>query len=133
MTTALARRRLSPRRIARVGEVRARPRLRPLVFFVVIVIAAFFTMIFARISLDRTAFELQKLEDQISVEQARHGDLRVEIARLQDPGRITRAAASMGLVYPDERVSIEVPGLGGAGIEQERRRTELRALLAAQP
>ena len=133
MTTALARRRLSPRRIARVGEVRARPRLRPLVFFVVIVIAAFFTMIFARISLDRTAFELQKLEDQISVEQARHGDLRVEIARLQDPERITRAAASMGLVYPDERVSIEVPGLGGAGIEQERRRTELRALLAAQP
>ena len=133
MTTALARRRLSPRRIARVGEVRARPRLRPLVFFVVIVIAAFFTMIFARISLDRTAFELQKLEDQISVEQARHGDLRVEIARLQDPERITRAAASMGLVYPDERVSIEVPGLGGAGIEQEHRRTELRALLAAQP
>ena len=132
MTTALLRR-TSPGRVARVGETRVRPRLRPLVFFVVIVIAAFFTMIFARISLDRTAFELQQLEDQVTGEQARHWDLRVEIARLQDPKRITAAATSMGLVYPDERVSIEVPGLVPAELEDDRRRAELRALLVTQP
>jgi cell division protein FtsL len=90
-------------------------------------------MIYSRISLDRSAFELQTLEDSIAAEESRHWDLRVDVARLQDPDRITRIAAGMGLVYPDRRVTLEVPGIEPEAADADYRWTELRALLSERP
>jgi cell division protein FtsL len=111
----------------------ARPGIRPLVIFVLAVILAFFAVIYSRISLDRSAFELQKLEDAITAEEAQHWDLRVEVARLQDPDRITRIASGMGLVYPTERVTLEVGDIEVEVGDGDYRWSELRALLSERP
>jgi len=112
---------------------RTRPVVRPLVIFILAVTLAFFVIIYSRISLDRTAFELQLLEREIAAEEELHWDLRAEHARLQAPDRITQRAADLGLVYPVDRRSIEVtgvePGVGGP----EDRLTNLRALFVEQP
>lgn len=84
------------------------PRVLPLMLFVVAVVAVFFSMIFLRISLDQTAFELSSLQAEINVEQSRQLDLRYDLASLQDPLRIATEAQRIGLDYPDERVSIVV-------------------------
>ncbi len=93
------------------AEVGRGPRLLPLAFFVLVVIAVFFLMIFLRIALDRTAFELDTVETQITRAETRQLDLRLELAKLQDPLRIDFEARQMGLTYPDQRVAIVVDGL----------------------
>ncbi|GMQ93470.1 MAG: hypothetical protein BMS9Abin12_0947 [Acidimicrobiia bacterium] len=87
------------------------PRIVPLVFFTILVIAVFFSMIYLRIALDRSAFELDTLNDQIVLEESRQLDLRLEIAQLQNPQRIAAAAEVIGLVYPEERVAVVVDGI----------------------
>ncbi len=87
------------------------PRVRPLVVFTLAAIIALFGMIYGRISLDRNAFELQRLESRIAQEEARYWNLKVESAELMDPVRITGAAEEMGMVFPERRVPIEVDGI----------------------
>jgi hypothetical protein len=132
MTTQTLSRGLWKRR-TKGRSVGIRPRLRPLIIFGFAVIFAFFTMIYARISLDRSAFELQELGDSIAAEESRHWDLRVDVARLQDPDRITRIAAGMGLVYPERRVTLEVRGIEADVGDTDYRWADLRALLAERP
>lgn len=108
-------------------------RLRPWFVFAFVVILAFFGLIFSRVSLDRSGFELDDLETQIAIEDARHWDLRAEVARLQDPNRITEIAAAQGLVYPEERIAIEVPGIESEGLDEDYRWAQLKAVLTAQP
>ena len=84
------------------------PRIVPLVFFTLLAIALFFAMIYLRIALDRSAFELDSLEDQITLEESRQLDLRLQIAQLQDPLRISGEAQRIGLTHPDERLVLEV-------------------------
>lgn len=110
-----------------------RPKLRPLFLFTILAVAAFFVMIFARISLDRSAFELQQIEADLAVEEARHWELRVEIARLKDPVRVDEAASQLGLVRPDERVPLVVDGLVTPSDNTQYRWEDLRALLSSQP
>ncbi|MCB1246178.1 MAG: hypothetical protein KDB69_02805 [Acidimicrobiia bacterium] len=87
------------------------PRILPLLLFVLLVIAVFFLMIYLRIALDRTAFELESVERQIGVAESRQLDLRLQLAELQDPLRIAHEAERMGLTYPDKRVPVIVNGL----------------------
>lgn len=108
-------------------------RLRPWLVFAAVVVVAFFGLIFSRVSLDRSGFELDDLEEQIAIEEARHWDLRVEVARLQDPDRITSWGIEAGLVYPAERIELEVPGLESEGLDPEYRWAQLKAVLTAQP
>lgn len=114
-------------------RTKARPVIRPLVIFVLAVTIAFFAVIYSRISLDRTAFELQLLEREIAAQEERHWDLRAEHARLQAPDRITQRAAELGLVYPDDRQAIEVRGVESVVGGPEDRWMDLRALLVEQP
>lgn len=91
------------------SEERARtsgPRIFPLVLFVLGVVAVFFAMIYLRISLDQTAFELDRIETEIAVQQSRQLDLRYDLAGLQDPLRIATEAQRIGLVYPQERIAL---------------------------
>lgn len=112
---------------------RTRPVVRPLVIFILAVTLAFFAVIYSRISLDRTAFELQLLEREIAAEEELHWDLRAEHARLQAPDRITQRAAELGLVYPDDRQPIEVTGVERGVGGPEDRLTDFRALFVEQP
>ncbi len=88
------------------------PRVVPLVFFTILAVAVFFMMIYLRIALDRTAFQLDTIEREISLEESRQLDLRLQLAELQDPLRIASEAERIGLVHPDERRAIAVTGLG---------------------
>ena len=109
------------------------PGLRPWLIFALCVIVAFFGLIVSRISLDRSAFVLDELEEEIARAEARHWDLRLEVARLQDPQRIASAAAEMGMVFPEERMALDVPVADEQGLDPEYRWAQLRALLTAQP
>ena len=91
--------------------------LRPLVVFTLAVVLAFFAMIYSRISLDRTAFELHTIEQGLAAQDRIHWDLRLELARLQDPLRITEAAAET------------VAPLIAVDIDPEHRRTLAHALV----
>ncbi len=104
------RARRAARRTATAGH--SGPRILPLAFFVLVVIAVFFLMIYLRIALDRTAFELETVERQIEQNESRQLDLRLELASLQDPLRIATEATRMEMTYPDERLAIVVNGLG---------------------
>lgn len=84
------------------------PRILPLMLFVLGVVALFFAMIYLRISLDQTAFELDRIQTEMSFEQSRRLDLRYDLAVLQGPLRIETEAQRIGLVLPDERVSVFV-------------------------
>ena len=108
-------------------------RLRPWVLFVVVVIAAFFGLTFSRISLDRSAFELDALEDQIAAEESRHFDLRVDVAELRDPQRIADEAAQLGLVFPGARFELAVDHTVDEELDPEYRWAQLKAMLSAQP
>ncbi len=87
------------------------PRILPLLLFVLLVIAVFFLMIYLRVALDRSAFELETVDRQIAQAESRQLDLRLQLAELQDPLRIAHEAERMGLTYPDERVPVIVNGL----------------------
>ncbi|MCJ7726752.1 MAG: hypothetical protein MUP76_10250 [Acidimicrobiia bacterium] len=97
------------------------------------IMAAFFLMIWSRIALDRTAFELQEISRDTAAAESHYWELRLESARLQAPDRIIDAAAQMGMVYPDTVRTVEVAGLGGAGSDTEERWVDLKAVLGAQP
>ena len=95
--------------------------------------ALFFVMISTRVALDRNAFILDDIRRQISVEETHYWDLRLRLAELQAPERIANAAEEMGMVYPGEMVTIEVPGLGSPASGAEERWADLKMLLSAQP
>ncbi len=112
---------------------RSRAQLRPWVIFALVVVIAFFTLILSRVWLDLSGFDLDDLEQEIAIEEARLRDLTVEVARLQAPDRITALATAFGLVYPEERIEIEVPGIDGDQLDPEFRWAQLKVVLTAQP
>lgn len=65
-----------------------------------IAITAFFGLGLARTSLDRSAFQLAELNRQIDEQEALNEQLRLEVARLENPARIAPLADEMGLVIP---------------------------------
>ncbi|MFQ5947250.1 MAG: hypothetical protein ACE5KX_00135 [Acidimicrobiia bacterium] len=115
------------------GAGRAASRLRPWLVFCVMVVVAFFLLIYSRVALDRSAFVLAELERQMTVDEARYWELRLETAELQAPDRIRSLAEAMGLVYPEEVRTVVVPGLGEGGSEADDRWVDLKPLLSAQP
>ena len=110
-----------------------RPKISHWVLFAVAVIIAFFGLIYSRISLDRSAFEIQKLEAQITVQDDLHWQLRYELAQIQDPARLELEIAQLGLVFPEERVALSVPAVGVDELNPDYRWAQLKAILSAQP
>jgi cell division protein FtsL len=66
-----------------------------------IAVAGFFGLGFARTSLDRAAFELAELDQAIAQQNQLNLELKLDIARLENPARIAPLAEEMGLVIPD--------------------------------
>jgi cell division protein FtsL len=101
--------------------------------FTLVVVLAFFALIYSRISLDRAAFELHQIGQDVAAQERIHWDLRLEVARLQSPQRITEAAAGLGLVYPEERITIEASGVAPDTDYAAARWTASRSLLSELP
>lgn len=111
---------------------RRQPRLRAWMVFSILVVGAFLLLIYSRIALDGSAFVIDELESQIADEETRYWELRLQVAELQSPERVIRAAEGLGLVYPDARVPLEASGVEAPGSDIEQRWAELKALLSAQ-
>jgi cell division protein FtsL len=65
-------------------------------------IIAFLGLVFARTSLDKSAFELSELNRAIAQQSEINKDLRLEIAQLENPAHIAPLAEEMGLIIPDQ-------------------------------
>ncbi len=99
----------------------------------VVVVGAFFVLIWSRTALDRSAFVLDELDARVEMEEDRYWNLRLQVTELQAPDRILSLAEDMGMVYPARVETIDVPALGTPVRDVEDRWAELKALLGAQP
>jgi len=117
MTTARPLHRPLPEESLRVlrGRRLHRPMLAPWMVMVLIGVVAFLGLGFARTSLDRSAFELDRLNRAITEQVAMNEQLRLEIARLENPARVAPLAEEMGLVIPGDTRQLLVD-LGGPAV-----------------
>ena len=60
---------------------------------------------------------LDRLDAQLSVEQARYQQLRLEVAQLEAPDRIVDAAQQQGMVTPDDLVYLQPEAAGVDAME----------------
>ncbi|HET8738281.1 MAG TPA: hypothetical protein VFO17_00950 [Acidimicrobiia bacterium] len=99
-------------RVLRGRRVR-KPSIAPWMIMVLIAVVAFLGLGFARTSLDRSAFDLAELNKAIAEQEALNEQLRLEVARLENPARIAPLADEMGLVIPVDTkpllVDLDVP------------------------
>ncbi|HEX5695487.1 MAG TPA: hypothetical protein VFZ15_03830 [Acidimicrobiia bacterium] len=97
--------------------------LAPWMIMVLIGVVAFLGLGFARTSLDKSAFELDQLNRAITEQGAINEQLRLEIARLENPARIAPLAEEMGLVIPGDTrqllVDLVPQGPAVASVESE--------------
>lgn len=84
------------------GRKISRPSVAPWMVMALVGITAFLGLVFARTSLDNSAFELAELHESIEIQTALNRDLRIEIAQMENPARIAPLAEEMGLVVPDQ-------------------------------
>ncbi len=101
--------------------------------FTAAVIACFLAIIYSRVALDRTAFVLQEIETASLAEETRYWQLRLEVAELESPDRVIRAAEGMGMVYPEGRRTLHVSGMSPEAPDIDQGWIELKTLLSAQP
>lgn len=110
-----------------------RLRLRGWVVFTLAAVLAFLSLIYSRVLLDRSAFVLDDLEYQLETAETRYWEMRLEVARLESPERVVRAAQGMGLVYPTARRTIEAIAIDRDSADVAENWLELKPLLSAQP
>lgn len=108
-----------------------RPRIRGWLLFTIVVVAAFFLLIYSRTELDRSAFVIEELQQRVEAEEDRYWGLRLEIAELQTPVRIERLAEDIGMVYPAEQRQVSVGGV--ADPQAEEHWVEIKTVLSTQP
>ena len=88
---------------------------------VVIAVAGFLGLGFARTSLDKSAFELTELNRAITEQTALNQRFTLDIARLESPARIAPVAEELGLVLPSEtnRILVDLEPTGPALTEAD--------------
>lgn len=52
-------------------------------------------------------FEIDRIEQRMAERQGTLDDLRLQVATLESPANVTRAATELGLVTPTERLHLE--------------------------
>ncbi|MEE9299042.1 MAG: hypothetical protein V3V29_08415 [Acidimicrobiia bacterium] len=114
-------------------DTRRRGAVRYWVLLTAALTATFLLLVYSRIALDRRAFVLEDVERRIELAEAEYWDLRLQVAQLQSPERISGLATEMGMVYPEVVRTIDVPGLGSPGPGIDERWIDLKVLLGAQP
>ncbi len=93
------------------GRQKSRVVVAPWLTFCLVVVVALFGIVVTQTALDEGAFDLAELDRQIAEAAVHNQHLRLEIARLESPGRIAPAAEELGLVYPQERTVLRVDGV----------------------
>lgn len=90
---------------------RVRRRLTPAagVVLTAALFATLFAIAIAHTVLVQGQIRLDRLDDQLTVEQARYQRLRNEVAEMEAPGRVVAAAQGLGMVAPDDLVYLQ-PG-----------------------
>lgn len=90
---------------------RVRRRLTPAagVVLTAALFATLFAIAIAHTVLVQGQIRLDRLDDQLTVEQARYQRLRNEVAEMEAPGRVVDAAQGLGMVAPDDLVYLQ-PG-----------------------
>ncbi len=84
------------------GRRLRKPSIAPWMIMVLIAVVAFLGLGFARTSLDRSAFELAELNKAIDEQSALNEQLRLQVARLENPARLAPLADDLGLVIPGD-------------------------------
>ena len=112
---------------------RPRTKMSHWVIFALAVTVAFFGLIYSRISLDQSAFEIQELEEQIAIQEQLHWQLRYELAGIQDPALLDGQIADLGMVAPSEVIALSVPIVTVDELDPDYRWAQLKAILSAQP
>ncbi len=74
--------------------------LAPWSIVVIVAVVGFLGLGFAQTSLDKSAFELADLEKAIAEQDALNEELKMEVARLENPARIAPLAEGLGMVLP---------------------------------
>ena len=120
-----------PRLRVVAGRRPRRPSVAPWMVFTLVVVVAFVGLVLARTALDRGAFELADLEGRIAQAETENTQLRLEIARLEDPARIAPLAEELGFVYPDRRSPLLVSGVVVDHRDADPRWAEIDRLAAA--
>ncbi|MDP2623962.1 MAG: hypothetical protein Q8Q29_09205 [Actinomycetota bacterium] len=115
-----------------IGPSTRRRRVGGWIGLAIVVSASFLLLVSSRIALDRSAFVIDDLRVRIAAEESRYWELRLRVTELQSPERIAGLAEDMGMVFPGEIFTIEVPGLGDPGPGIEARWIDLKALLSAR-
>lgn len=109
--TAVPVRRVGREERLRVLDGRRRARsilFAPWSIVVFVAVVGFLGLGFAQTSLDNSAFQLSDLEKAINEQHALNEELKLEIARLENPARIAPLAEDLGMVLPVETNTILV-------------------------
>jgi cell division protein FtsL len=79
----------------------------------VIVGAMIFCVVSLQALVSQTSFRMQNLDRQSSQLRQSYGELKLEVAQLSAPGRISREAKRLGLRLPDSGhvKTLDVPGM----------------------
>lgn len=112
---------------------RPRHRVSQWSIFFLLVLIAFFGLISSRVSLDSSAFELDELQEQITIAEEQSSLLQLEVARLQDPDRVAAEAARLGLVYPQSRTDLAVAPVDERAHDVDARWDRYTSGVRAQP
>lgn len=116
------------------GKRIARPRAWGWMIIAAVSLTVFFGLIIANTALDRSAFELEEIRNEIAAEEQRFDRLRLDVARLRSPERIQPLAEQLGLVYPDPADIRTVTAAGVVVVERnDDRWTEIKSILSASP
>lgn len=116
------------------GRRLPRPKVGMWIIYTAFAVLAFFALIYSRTALDGSAFELDQIERQISEQEDRYQQLRLEVARLASPERIIPAAEEMGLVFPAEVTTVTATGVIVAQEGSiDERWAEVKSILSASP
>ncbi len=123
----------SPLRVVK-GRRIGRPQVGVWAVYTVVAVVAFFALIYSRTALDRSAIELQAVNEQIAEAENTFQQPRLEVARLGSPDRIVPAAEELGLAYPEEVLPVAAAGV--VSVERndlEQRWAEVKSVLSASP
>lgn len=123
MTAVPVRRVVRDERL-RVLEGRRRARsvlFAPWSIVVFVAVVGFLGLGFAQTSLDNSAFELSDLETAINEQHALNEELKLEIARMENPARIAPLAEELGMVLPLETstILVDLPDPGPAVVSAQ--------------